>query len=175
MPRRLSFNARQAHDAVASAEVHVALFEISHDALPAPIRLSTDCTERLSSDPLIYGTRSRWRGANPVLEPYLWVVASAVLPSELDEIPAAALIVLDNLDSRMVALLRSITSPATFHMAVVLASSPDEIEAEYTDLMLMQADITASEITLHISREEIELEHFPSGRMSRDRFPGLHR
>ena len=53
---------------------------------------------------------------------------------------------------------------------------PDDlIEAEWTDLQLLTAEITGAEITLQFSREEIELERFPAGRMTRDRFPGLHR
>lgn len=173
--RRLSLNARLAQDADLSDEVHVVLLQIEHPDLEAPIRLSTDNTERITTEPLVYGTRSRWRGANPAAEPFLWVVASALLPSDLDETPAAATIVLENLDAGMAVLLRSFTDVATLHMAVVLASSPDLVEAEWTDLQLLSAEITAGEITLQFSREEIELERFPSGRMTRDRFPGLHR
>lgn len=175
MPRRLSLNARLALDTQSSAEIHAVLIEITHPALPAPVRLSTDNTERLSTDPLLYGTRSSWRGADPQSEPWLWIVASAVLPGEHDDAPAAATIILENLDSRIAELLRSFTDPAVFNMAVVLASSPDEIEAEFTGLQLVSADISAGEIALEISREEIEAEPFPGGRMSRMRFPGLHR
>ncbi len=173
--RRLSLNARLAQDADLSDEVHAVLLQIEHPMLAAPIRLSTDNTERISTEPLVYGTRSDWRGADPALEPFLWVVASALLPSDLDETPATATIILENLDSSMAVLLRSFTDVATLHMAVVLASSPDLIEAEWTDLQLLTAEITGAEITLQFSREEIELERFPAGRMTRDRFPGLHR
>lgn len=76
--------------------------------------------------------------------------------------------------SEMVSLLRSFRTPATVNLAVVLADTPDLIEAEYLDLQLLSADITDAEILLSISRDEIELEPFPSGRMTRDRFPGLH-
>jgi hypothetical protein len=172
--RRVSLNARLAQDAEATAELYVVLFEINHPLLPAPIRLSTDNTERLSEDPLYYGTRSNWRGANPVTEPFLWVVASTVLPSDQEDAPASAKLVLENIDTEMVRLVRSFTDIATIHMAVVLASSPSLIEVEYTDLEIISADINAGEITLSISREEIENEYFPGGRMSRDGFPGLY-
>ena len=173
--RRLSLNARLAQDADLSDEIHVVLLQIEHPDLDAPIRLSTDNTERITTEPLVYGTRSRWRGANPMSEPFLWVVASALLPSDLDDAPAAATIMLENLDSGMAVLLRSFVDTATLHMAVVLASSPDLVEAEWTDLQLGSAEITGGEITLQFSREEIELERFPGGRMTRNRFPGLHR
>ena len=172
--RRLSLNARLAQDAPASDEIHAVLMEISHPSLSAPIRLSTDNSERISDEPLVYGTRSRWRGANPQAEPFLWIVASAVIPSDLEDAPAAATIVVENLDSKMAELLRSFIDAASLSMAVVLASSPDLVEAEWTGLQLVTAEITAGEITLQFSREEIELEPFPMGRLSRERFPGLH-
>lgn len=172
--RRISLNARAAHEAMASAEIEVALFVIEHPDLPSPIRLSTDNTERLTNDPVTYGTRSSWRGANPITDPYLWIIASTVLPGESEDAPATATLILENMDAEMVELVRSFTDPATVHIAVVLASSPDLIEAEWSDLMIVSADINTGEISLSISRDEIELEPFPSGRMTRNRFPGLH-
>ncbi|KAA2314560.1 hypothetical protein E0K93_09595 [Puniceibacterium sp. HSS470] len=172
--RQVSLNARQIQDAVSTEEIYVALFEILHPELPASIRLSTDPTERLQDDPLIYCTRSTWRGANPMTEPWLWTIASALLPSDLEDAPASASLVLENLDSNMVAIVRSVVTPPTVNMAVVLASSPNVIEAEFLDLQILSADIDAGAITLAISRDEIEAEPFPSGRMTRDRFPGLH-
>ncbi len=172
--RRLSLNARLAADAPASAEIEVVLMEISHPDLEAHIRLSTDPTERLQSDPLMWGTRSPWRGANPLTQPFLWIVASAVIPGDADDAPAQALIVLENIDSAMAELLRSFTAPPSVAMAVVLASSPDLVEAEWIGLQITSAEITAGEITLTLSRDEIEMEPFPAGRMTRMRFPGLH-
>jgi len=175
MSRRLSLNARQAQIDPVSAEIEVVLIEVTHPDLEAPIRLSTDNTERLTEEPLVYGTRSSWRGANPATDPYLWIVASAVLPDDADDAPAQAQIVLENLDARMVEVLRSYVGQATVAMAVVEAGTPDVIEAEWQDLRLTNAEGTASEITLSLSRDEIELEHFPSGRMTRQKFPGLWR
>ena len=172
--RRLSLNARLAQDAPASSDIHAVLLEITHPQLSEPIRLSTDNTHRVSDEPLVYGTRSNWRGADPAVEPYLWVIASALLPSDLEDAPAASTIILENLDSAMTGLLRSFTDAASLSMAVVLASSPDLVEAEWTGLTLVTAEITAGEITLQFSREEIELEPFPLARLSRERFPGLH-
>lgn len=173
--RRLSLNARLAADDQAPDQIEVVLIEVSHPDLPQPVRLSTDNTERLSADPLYYGTRSTWRGADPVSDPYLWVVAEALLPSDQEDTPASAQIVLENLDAEMARLMRSFTTPATVALAVVLADTPDLIEVEFADLRLVQAEIDAGQIALTLSREEIELEYFPGGRMTRQRFPGLHR
>ena len=102
------------------------------------------------------------------------IIASALIPSDLEDAPAAATIVLENLDVGMTTLLRSMTDPASLSMAVVLASSPDLVEAEWSGLSLVSSEITADEITLQFSREEIEVEAFPMARLSRERFPGLH-
>lgn len=173
--RRLSLNARMIQDEQSSDEIYVVLFKVTHPDLREPIRLSTDNTERIASEPdVIYGTRSSWGGANPVTEPYLWIIASALVPSDLEDAPAAATVSLENLDREMVTLLRSFSTPAIVAMAVVLASSPDLVEQEWTDLQLVSTDIDAGQIVIAFSREEIELEFFPGGRMTRDRFPGLH-
>ncbi|MBB96921.1 MAG: hypothetical protein CML68_20280 [Rhodobacteraceae bacterium] len=173
--RRLSLNARQALDDPASEEIEVVLFMIEHEDLEeGPIRLSTDNTEELSEDPFVMGTRSGWRGSNPETEPFLWTVASAIVPSDLDEASSSGSLVLENLDSDMVTLIRSVRTPPTVHVAVVLASSPDDIEAEWSGFLITEASVSAGEITLSFSREDIESEAFPPGRMTRNNFPGLH-
>ena len=173
--RRLSLAYRQSFEEGSTAEVQVALFHIEHAAMDVPVRLSTDPTERLSEDPLCYGTRSAFNGANPLYQPFQFVLVSALLPGDQENAPAEAALVLENVTKGIADELQSVTSPATVHMAVVLASSPDHIEAEYRDLLLTRAEGTASDITLYLSRLPIEAESFPAGRMGRQRFPGLFR
>lgn len=172
--RRVSLNARTFYDDLSSEEVHVALFHIEHESLDAPVRLSTDPTERLSADPLAYGTRSTWLGANPLEEPFFFILASTILPSDLDDAPASGNIVIENVHQDIVKVVRSFTSFATVHMAVVLASSPDDIEAEWRDMKIMSADIDSGEIVLQFSRDDIEDEYSPSGRMTKNWFPALY-
>lgn len=175
MSRRLSLNARQALIDPVSADFDVVLIEITHPDLDAPLRLSTDNTEMISDEPRIYGTRSTWRGADPATDPYLWIIASAVLPDDAEDAPAQAQIVLENLDSRMIEVLRSYTDMATVAIAVVEAATPNLIEAEWHGMLLSTSEGTSAEITISLSRDEIELEHFPAGRMTRQKFPGLWR
>ncbi|WP_353429037.1 hypothetical protein [Paracoccus denitrificans] len=171
--RMLSLNARLAQEDEYSAEIEAVLFLIEHPELDAPIRLSTDNAVRISVDPEVYGTISTWRGGS-VADPYLWIIASAVLPGEAEDAPAQATLVLENLDAGMVELLRSFTDPPTVSMAVVMAATPDLVEGEWTGLQIVSADINAAQIVLALSRDEIELEPYPAGRLSQHRFPGLH-
>lgn len=173
--RRLSLNARAAWDANSTGEIEVALFLIEHPLLAEPVRLSTDPTSRLSTEPLAYGTRSTWMGSDPLTEPFLFVLASAELPSDQADTPTAAAIVLENVTNEIAHVLRSFTDRATVHMAVVLASSPDLVEAEFRGLKIISAEGDAGEVTLSISRAPIEDETVPVDRFTKDRFPGLHR
>ncbi|WP_164658601.1 hypothetical protein [Tropicibacter sp. Alg240-R139] len=171
--RRVSLNARNASQDIHSGEVEVALFSIEHPSLETPVRLSTDPTERISDAPMMYATRSRLFGADPQVEPYLFVLASAEVPSDLEDAPAAGSIVLSNVDNRIAEQLRSFTDRPVVHMAVVLASSPDLAEVEYRDLRMMSADGDAGEVRIQISRAMIEEETIPQFRFTKHRFPGL--
>ncbi|MDQ0454722.1 hypothetical protein [Rhizobium paknamense] len=171
--RRVSLNARLAKDAGMTDEIYVALFYITHPDLDEPVRLSTDATERLSDEPLMYGTRSSWMDSDTTTEPFYFVLASTILPSDLDDAPTSGNLVLENVDNDIAKELRSFTTLATVHMAVVLASSPSLIEIEFRNMQIVSADLTAGDITLNFSREDIEEERSPGGRMTRSQFPGL--
>ena len=173
--RTVSLNARRAFTAATTDEIEVALILIEHPSLDAPIRLSSDPTERLSTQPLAYGTRSAWMDSDPATEPFLFVLASAEIPGDQEDAPAVAAIVLENVDNDIAAMLRSFTDRPVAHLAVVLASSPDLVEVEYRDLRIVSADGDAAEVRLSLSRQPIEDEAVPMDRFSKDRFPGLFR
>lgn len=174
--RRLSLNARLAYEREDSDEVEIVLLVFEHPSISQPIRLSTDNTERLAEEPdLVYGTRSTWMDADPETDPYLFVIASAELPGESEDAPAAATIVLENVTNDIAALLRSFTSRATAHMAVVLASSPDVVEFETRNMKLVAAEGDAGEISLSLTRAPVEEETVPTDRFTKSRFPGMFR
>lgn len=173
--RRVSLNARTAFDAATTSEVEVALIMIEHPELDAPLRLSTDPSERLSIEPLMYGTRSTWMDSDPVSDPFLFVLASVELPSDLEDAPAAATIIVENVDSDIVELMRSFTDRPKVHIAVVMASSPELIEVEFRGMVMTGSSGNASEISITVSRAPIEEESVPMDRFTKDRFPGLFR
>tara|TARA_R110002074_G_scaffold124678_3_gene261283 strand:+ start:1158 stop:1682 length:525 start_codon:yes stop_codon:yes gene_type:complete len=173
--RRVSLNARTAFDEASTDQVEVALIMIEHPALDAPLRLSTDPTERLSIEPFMYGTRSAWMDSLPISEPFLFVLASADLPSDLEDAPAAATIVIENVDSDIAGLMRSFTDRPTVNIAVVMAETPDLVEVEYRGMVMTGASGTANEISIEVSRAPIEEESVPMDRFTKDRFPGMFR
>lgn len=173
--RRVSLNARTSFDAPTTDEVEVALIMIEHPDLDVPIRLSTDPTERLTEEPLMYGTRSIWMASDTETEPFLFIIASTDIPGDLEDAPAALSIIVENVDSDIAEMLRSFTDRPTVHLAVVMASSPDLIEVEFQGMVMVGADGNAGEITLEVSRAPIEDESVPMDRFTKHRFPGLFR
>lgn len=175
--RRLSLNKRRSLDDQNTDEIDVFLIYITHPELDVPIRLTTDPTERLSLEPLAFGTRSNWLGSNTVTQPFQFVIADALFPSDIADTPAEAQIALQIVDQSMVEAVRSFTDKATMHMAHVLASSPSLIEAEWRDLLLNSAEIQfkAGEIVLSFSRDDVEEEPHAAETFSKLYFPGLHR
>lgn len=189
--RRVSLNARTAHDAETTDEVEVVLVEFDHADLEAPIRVSSDPTElltpaqidaltapwvsELSRDQVYYVTRSAWNGADPVTEPFFCVAAYWELPGDMEDTPAAGRLVLDFMGAALPALLRSFATQPTVSLAVVLASAPDDAEVEFAGLVLDSADWDATSVTLEISRIAIEEEAVPTDIMTKSRFPGLWR
>lgn len=181
---RILINARTVHDAATSEDVEVALFAIDHPSLDAPIRLSTDPTTRLSDDPLMYGTRSDWLGADPAADPYLFVLASTDLPSDLEDVPAAATIVLSNVDNRIADVLRSFSGRPTVSMAVIivdgswdsnLTDGSYDVEVAFHGLVITGSSGDAGEVRIEMSRAPIEDEMVPMDRFTKSRFPGLFR
>ncbi|HEY5209300.1 MAG TPA: hypothetical protein VIJ42_07635 [Stellaceae bacterium] len=71
--------------------------------------------------------------------------------------------------------LRATIERATVDMAIVLASSPSTVEAEWLGLKLMSAEGDSGSITLTISREFLTTEPACVVRMTRNTTPGLFR
>lgn len=171
--RRVSLNARLAQDRDASDDLDVVLVIITHPDLDEPIRLSSDNTDRLSLEPLMYGTRSTWR--TPDGEPFLFIMMDALVPDEKDDAAAAASLVIEILDSSLAEILTSTTVPAICAMAIVQASAPDYVNAEWTGMQMNDSEGDSGQAVLRFSVEPLQDEWFPADRMTKDRMPGLHR
>lgn len=171
--RRVSLTKRLRQDALADDEVEVVLVHITHPDMPDVLRLSSDPGERLSAEPLLYGTRSRWM--SPDGAPYWFMLMAVMLPSDEDEAPPAGTLIFDAVSADLALALRSTLLQADVAMAVCQASDSHLVIAEWQGLKLVSADGGEAEITLTISRDPMTAEPFPAGRMTKERFPGLHR
>lgn len=170
--KTISLNARRSHDADWSDDADVALIRITHPDLDAPVRLSTDPgREPVSFEPLLYGIHSTWLTDDG--SPFLFALVNANPPGDADDGPQQASLTFSNVDNDIAKALRSFNDQATIDIGVVLAGSPDHVEAQFLGLKIVAASGEAEAVTLTISREPITAEPWPSGRMTRQRFPGL--
>lgn len=164
--RILSMNMREAIFAQNSDEVAVFLLTITHPALATPIRLSSDATQRLSDDPLVYGTISRG-------EEYLFVGMDITLPDEKDKAPPSSRLVISNVNRELVPLARSISTPAKVKIETILASAPDNVEVTVPALDMVSLVYDASELTFDLTMDALSSEPYPAGSFTPADFPGL--
>jgi hypothetical protein len=164
--RVLSINFREALFNQESGEVPIFLLTITHEDLDAPIYLTTDPTERLSTDPLTYGTVSR--GTT-----FLYAGVDITLPSEQDKSPPASTLVIANIDRGLIPLARSVSTPPSVMIETVLASAPDLVEIAWPRFDMSNLSYDANQLTFDLTVDSLTTEPYPSGTFSPAYFPGL--
>jgi Domain of unknown function (DUF1833) len=164
--RVLSLNFRKALFGQESGEVPIFLLTITHPDLPEPIYLTTDATERLGTDPLVYGAVSR--GVT-----YLYAGVEIMLPDEQDKSPPTSKLIVANVGRDLIPLARSVNSPPSVRIETVLASSLDVVEIEWPKFDMSNLTYDANQLTFDLTVDSLATEPFPSGTFSPAYFPGL--
>ena len=172
--RELSLTMREAIFAQEADQVLVVLLTFLHPDLVEPIRISTDPTQRLSDDPLIYGTVSRG------LE-FVFIPINAVLPDDQDEAAPRARLVLDNISvaglregvQRVSDLLQLAPTPASVLIECVLASTPDLVEVAWDELLMSKASFNVEVVQIDLAMDSFASEPFPAGTFTPGAFPTL--
>lgn len=95
------------------------------------------------------------------------------LPEISDAAPAGCQISVDNVDRRLVGMLRAITQPLQVTLQVVLSGTPDVVEMEYTDLILREATWDVSKIHGKLVSEDPLNQVFPGHLYEPRTFEGL--
>lgn len=167
MSRSLSSAFRKALYDQETGEVLVCLLTISHDDLAGPIYISTDPTQKITSDPLLYGTIS-----NGVTFDYIPV--DVVFPQDINDAAPVATLEIDNTDLGLITEIRSIIGPATVKIECALASAPDVIEMTFPRLLMGSASYDQSKIKFGLTIEALTTEPFPGPAFIPSDFPGLY-
>lgn len=95
------------------------------------------------------------------------------LPEDGDQAPQGCQITVDNVDRRLVNLLRTIVKPLDVTVQLVLASQPDIIEMEFTDLVLREANWDVYKISGMLASEDPLNQVFPGHLYDQKSFPGI--
>lgn len=164
--RVLSLNFRNALFAQESGEVPIFLLTITHPQLAEPILLTTDPTERITTDPLVYGTVSRGNT-------YLFAGVDITLPDEQDKSPPTSKLTVENVTRSLIPLARSISTPAQVKIEAVLASDPDTVETTFAEFDMTNLAYDASALNFDLTIDSLATEPFPAGSFSPADFPGL--
>ncbi|MBN8917732.1 MAG: hypothetical protein J0I31_19215 [Rhizobiales bacterium] len=163
-----SLNFRAAAEADATGEIPVVLLTITHPDLAEPERLSTDPTIRLSTDPLIYGTRHGGQD-------FKFLPMGVQTPDQVENTSLEGALVIENMHAGLIQALRSVTTRATVDLAIVLASSPELVEEAYTGFVVTDASADVGSVEIRLGRDVAPEEPFPADRMTSDHCPGLRR
>ena len=165
--RTVSLDFRKAAYARETGDIPVALVTITHPELPQPARFSSDRTQRISVDPLIYGTISNGRQ-------FLFVGMKATMPDDRDRSPMASRLTINDIERQSIPLVRAIrTPPPSVQMQIALASAPDLIEIDIPKFDMTRADWQNGIVSFDCSVDLLINAAYPAYSFSPAYFPGL--
>lgn len=166
MARTLSLNMRTAITAQAGDEVAICLIQFWHPDSVGVLRVSTDPTQRITLDPLVYGTVAL--GVT-----YYFYPVMVTLPDDIDERAPRAQFAIENISRDLVTMLRSFTKPGRCDIKVVLASTPNTVEIDYPDFDIQSVQFTDQILTIEVGLSALDDEPYPAGIFAPSGFPGL--
>lgn len=156
MSRPLSALAKAAALAGQTGEAYLLLLVLSHPSLAQPIRVVNDGTNLTSGGDL-----------------YVAYPFRVVLPQDGDDRPARVRLQIDNVDQSIVAAVRAMTTAPTVAISVVLASTPNVVEAGPFQFTLKNAAYDALSVEGELSYEALLDEPYPADAFTPGNFPGL--
>jgi hypothetical protein len=156
MSRNVSSVFRQAAYAQQTDQIYLVCLEINHASLAQPIRVVNNYSNITS-------------GGNE----YIGFPFDIELPQDFEDALPNVNIAICNVDRQIVYAIRSLTGPPTITMFVVLASSPNTIEAGPYTMTLRSANYDAMAVSGTIVPEIVADEAFPGDYFTPGNFPGL--
>lgn len=168
MPTSLNF--RRAAYAAETGRGGIVLITITHADFLETIRVCNNPTQRLSTPltDIVYGTVSRG-------EQYIYFPMRLKLPSDTDSGPGAVNIEFDNVHRDYIEAIRSIFTPPSVALELVLDDDPDTVECTWPEFFLTNVRYDELVITASLNLELLTTEPFPCGTYSPAYFPGLFR
>ena len=158
MSRSLSAQAVTDLLAAQSGDPFLVLVRISHPGMSPDITVTSDGVATVSN------------GTTFVAYPF-----SIKLPSDTEEREPKAFLQISNVDRAIVTALRSLPQdpPPSVTMQIVMASTPDTVEANFPDFDMVNGQYDLDLVTGELGVERMLLEPYPVARMTPGRFPGL--
>jgi len=156
MPRTTSATFTRAAFAQQTDEVIIELLTLEHDQLPDPVRLARNYTNIVS------------RGNT-----YIGCQFDLTWPQDKENEPPQASLRYQNVSRELIAAIRILRTPMTATIEVVLASSPDTVEASYSGMSVIANSYDANIVDFTLSFERFMQEGFPGKIFGPANFPGI--
>lgn len=143
------------------------LLTFTGGGISEPIRIADGYTDRLSetADEIVYGLTSR--GSQFIFLPF-----TLTLPNDDDADPGCELTMHD-VTRQLMPTLRTLTGPPSVTIELVLASSPDTVEASFPGFQLGAVTYNDSTITGQLTVASLAHEPFPCHTFTPSYFSGL--
>jgi hypothetical protein len=157
---------KEAIFAGSTGESWCALVTITHDDLPAPIRITDGPVDDFGDG--LWGVTSNG-------DDFYFIPFELTLPTEDEERLPTVRLSIDNITREILSAIRdtSVTSAPDVVIQTVMASAPDDVQQELGGLKIRNVRANAKTVDLDLSFERLDLEEFPYGTYNEAEFPGL--
>lgn len=170
MGYRYSLSAMRAMFDQETGDFPIVLFTITHPNLSEPILISTDATQRIESlttdRQIIYGTISNGKE-------YLYFPVTVTLPEDTEGTPPNSKLTFENVSQDITKIIREMSESPSVKMTIIMASTPDVIEAEFDGFRFSSVEMNESQITGTLTINSLTNEVFPMHTMTPAFTPGL--
>jgi hypothetical protein len=156
MSRSVSSTFKAAAFAPETDQIYLLLLVIDHADLAQPIRVVNNYADVVSNG-----------------DTYIGCPFEITLPPDNDESLSAAQLAIQNVDRQIVQAVREIDSAPDVTLSVVLAASPNTIEAGPYAMTLRDVSYDALVVTGSLSVEDMMNEPYPGDFFTPGEFPGL--
>ena len=136
-------------------DVWLVLLTITHPSLTTPLRFVNNYESVTSGGDL-----------------YIAFPFEIEFPGQDPDSAGEARITIDNIDRQIVTTIRSISSPPEVTLEVILAATPNTIEASFSGMVLRDVTYDVQKVTGTLRFEDIMSEPL-SVQMTPQRFPGM--
>lgn len=132
------------------------------------IRLADGFTQKISEtdEDIVYGVVSRSQN-------YIFLPIEVTLPTEEEESAPRASITIHNVTRYLTPAIRNLTTAISVKMEVVLASSPNTVEIEFSGLQMTGIQYDANTVSGVLTMDSFAQEPFPQHTFAPIWFPGL--
>lgn len=157
MPRTVSALARQAMYAPQTGECFLVLLELSHPNMAVPIRVTSDSVSTFSQA--------------STFQAFPFQIS---MPADTDDAPPRVELAIDAIDRSIIQAVRSLSgAPLTVRQWIVLASTPDTVEAGPFEFDLREVEYDAFEVRGSLRYTDLAAEPYPSDEFSPSNTPGI--